>query len=282
MEIIFNNKKDAECFHTHLKHQLHPFFFINHYQLVEDETAAKVIINIDGIERIGPCIKAFYAFIVKNKLTDLYRSILRDQYFYTDEEEQEHILHIIYSIMDGQREDLAAFIDEKSFKGPLEETIKQVFKEKLSFSFDSFLKFRMRPLYEPLKRIVELSIDEYKMEQEYQYFIETLRHFIDGRKAKFSHLHLVIQEEITFYDHKFQKLSREQLMKMIDRKLLSNHPVYVDSATIAPLLSIAPSVVYVYTNDSEQPLVRTIKNIFEERVAVFRIECFNLKKFIGE
>lgn len=71
-------------------------------------------------------------------------------------------------------------------------------------------------------------------------------------------------------------------MKMIDRKLLSNHPVYVDSATIAPLLSIAPSVVYVYTNDSEQPLVRTIKNIFEERVAVFRIECFNLKKFIGE
>lgn len=31
---------------------------------------------------------------------------------------------------------------------------------------------------------------------------------------------------------------------MIDRKLLFNHPVYVDSATIAPLLSIAPATIF--------------------------------------
>lgn len=61
---------------------------------------------------------------------------------------------------------------------------------------------------------------------------------------------------------------------MIDRKLLSNHPVYVDSVTIAPLLSIAPSAIYLYSDDFEQPLVRTIRNIFEERLELSSIEAF--------
>lgn len=55
---------------------------------------------------------------------------------------------------------------------------------------------------------------------------------------------------------------------MIDRKLLVNHPVYVDSASIAPLLSIAPTTIFLYTKDPEEALVRTIKNIFEERVSI--------------
>ncbi len=55
----------------------------------------------------------------------------------------------------------------------------------------------------------------------------------------------------------------------MDRQLLANHPVYVDSAVIAPLLSIAPEKIFLYTNEEEEALVRTLRNIFEERIAVF-------------
>ncbi|MFK4997499.1 hypothetical protein ACI2OX_08035 [Bacillus sp. N9] len=37
---------------------------------------------------------------------------------------------------------------------------------------------------------------------------------------------------------------------------------------IAPLLSIAAIKVYVYTEKADQPLVRTLCNIFEERISV--------------
>lgn len=62
---------------------------------------------------------------------------------------------------------------------------------------------------------------------------------------------------------------------MIDRKLLFNHPVYVDSATIAPLLSIAPATIFLYTEEPDQPLIRTIVNIFEERVSIKPVSDLN-------
>jgi putative sporulation protein YtxC len=131
---------------------------------------------------------------------------------------------------------------------------------------------------EKLEKYVEISIDEYKMEQEYQIFIQTLRDFVSSRAPKLSHLHIVLGEEVVFYDEHFRVITRSELMKMIDRKLLFNHPVYVDSTTIAPLLSITPSTFCLYTTDLELPLVRTIKNIFEERVIVESIKDFEDKK----
>lgn len=117
-------------------------------------------------------------------------------------------------------------------------------KKKISFSFDSFVTFRLRPFINRLEKYVELSIDEYKMEQEYQMFIQTLRDFISSRSAQKNSLHLLIDEEVMFFNEHFSEIKRIELTKMIDRKLLFNHPVYVDSTTIAPLLSIAPQFIF--------------------------------------
>jgi len=106
------------------------------------------------------------------------------------------------------------------------------------------------------------------MEQEYQMFVQMLRDFLINREPKMDALHLLFNEEITFYNEQFVEIKRGELTRMIDRKLLVNHPVYVDSASIAPLLSLAPTSIFIYTKDPEEPLVRTIKNIFEERVTI--------------
>ncbi|MEW8971726.1 MAG: sporulation protein YtxC, partial [Mesobacillus sp.] len=108
----------------------------------------------------------------------------------------------------------------------------------------------------------------------YQVFLHTLRGFLDDRKPQMSHLYLVIDENMVFYNQQFAEMKRSELFRSIDRKLLVNHPVYVDSGTIAPLLSIAPETIYLYTDDPHQPLVRTIINLFEERVKVNPITAF--------
>ena len=64
------------------------------------------------------------------------------------------------------------------------------------------------------------------------------------------------------------KLDVRELSKMVDRKLLINHPIYIDSATIAPLLSIAPDQIFFYSVEPEKPIIRTISNIFEERLII--------------
>jgi putative sporulation protein YtxC len=264
-EIIFRSRMDAKRFYDHLLKCLHINPGNQDILLLEDRYIVKILENKINLEYVKT---AFYEFIVKIKTDDWFRTILQEHYFYEDLEEQQHILEIIYSVLEGQREDLAVLIRENEEAPNIKDAVEEIFQNHVSFSFDSFIKFRLRPYLKMLESYVEISIDEYKMEQEYQMFIQTLRDFLAGREPKMDSLHLLFDEEITFYDESFAEIKRGELMKMIDRKLLFNHPVYVDSASIAPLLSIAPKNILLYTKNPEEPLVRTIKNIFEERVVI--------------
>jgi putative sporulation protein YtxC len=236
--------------------------------LIEDRHIVKIIDT--GLTKavFDHVKKAFYEFIIKIKRDDWFREMLKERYYYEDPEEQQQIIEIIYSVLEGQREELALLLKENNEEPKLKQAVDEVFLNHVPFSFDSFYKFRLRPYLQMLESYVEISIDEYKMEQEYQMFVQTLREFLANREPKIESLHLLFDEEITFYNETFQEIKRGELTKMIDRKLLFNHPIYVDSASIAPLLSIAPRIILIYTNDPEAPLVRTIKNIFEERVTI--------------
>jgi putative sporulation protein YtxC len=270
-EIIFQSRMDAEKFYNHLLQCLNDK--TENILLLEDRHIVKITAESMSTNVFTNVKNAFYEFIIKIKREDWFRGILKDHYYYRDPEEQQHILEIIYSILEGQRQDLAAFLKESTEEPKVWEAINHIFLENVSLSFDSFLKFRLRSYLQMLEGYVEISIDEYKMEQEYQMFVQMLREFIANREPKMNILHLLFDEEITFYNENFVEIKRGELARMIDRKLLVNHPVYVDSASIAPLLSLAPTTIFLYTKNPDEPLVRTIKNIFEERVTIKKYEA---------
>ncbi|MBX9973291.1 putative sporulation protein YtxC [Cytobacillus firmus] len=274
IEIIFQSSTDARNFYEHLYEQLQ-FFCQCDNNILHFEGQHIVRISADNSGAVLNTVKeVFFQFIVNQKQDDWFKRILMEHYYYEDEGEQQQILEIIHSILEGSREDLAAFVSGLDVKESLKSAIDQLFQNNISFSFDSFVKFRMRPLMNEMTKYVEVSIDEYKMEQEYQMFIHTLRDFLSGKQPKINTIHVLMDEGVYFYDEQLCEIKRGELLRMIDRKLLSNHPVYVDSVTIAPLLSIAPSAIYLYSDDFEQPLVRTIRNIFEERLELSSIEAF--------
>lgn len=268
-EIIFQSKLDAQRFHNHLLKYVPYNPDKETILLLEDRHIVKILDSSLSNDIFSIVKNVFYEFITKIKRDDWFRAILKDHYFYEDLEEQQQIIEVIYSVLDGQREDLAVFLKEPSEEpNIIREAIEHIFQENVSFSFDSFLKFRLRPYLQMLESYVEIAIDEYKMEQEYQMFVQMLRDFLTNREPKMNVLHLLFDEEITFFNEQLLEIKRAELTRMIDRKLLVNHPVYVDSASIAPLLSLAPTTIFIYTKAPDEPLVRTIKNIFEERVTI--------------
>ena len=278
-EIIFQSKLDAQRFYNHLLKYLSNNQEKETILLLEDRNIVKVLDGFISVDVFELLKTAFYDFITNTKRNDWFREILKNKYYYEDLEEQQQILEIIYSVLEGQREDLAVFFKETSEDlNIIKAAIEHIFQDNVSFSFDSFLKFRLRPYLQMLEDYVELAIDEYKMEQEYQMFVQMLRDFLTNREPKMDTLHLLFDEEITFYNEQFVEIKRGELTRMIDRKLLVNHPVYVDSASIAPLLSLAPTSIFIYTKDPEEPLVRTIKNIFEERVTIETFDALRERK----
>lgn len=277
-EIIFQSKMDAIRFYNHLLKCLSYNPANNEILLYEDRNIVKIMDGNLSFAVMKKTKDAFYEFIMKIKQDDWLRGILKEHYYYEDPEEQQQILEIIYTILEGQREDLAAFLKETSEEPNIRAAIEQIFHDNVSFSVDSFLKFRLRSYLHRLKNYVEISIDEYKMEQEYQMFVQTLREFLANREPKMDILHLLFDEEITFYTEEFDEIKRGELIKMVDRKLLVNHPVYVDSVSIAPLLSLAPTTIFLYAKNPDEPLIRTIKNIFEERVTIKSFDALRSTK----
>lgn len=278
IEIIFQKKQDAWDLYQHLVARLASWQGTNSILLNEDRNRVLIPEEFYKKENLPLIKESVYDFVLKVKRDDWLRTILAESYFYNESEEQDQILDIIYSVIEGNRKELAPFMEGVEEQGMIKSSINEIFNEKVSFSFDSFVMFRMKAYTEQLSKWAEIAIDEYKMEQEYQVFLHTLRDFLEDRKPQMSHLYLVIEENMVFYNQQFKEMKRSELFRTIDRKLLVNHPVYVDSGTIAPLLSIAPDTIYLFTDDPHQPLVRTIINLFEERVKVNSVSAFRDEK----
>ncbi|MBM4762515.1 sporulation protein YtxC [Bacillus sp. B15-48] len=275
IEIIFQKDDDAHRLYGHMINQVTAEIVERgHVQLDKNKKRIRILPQKLPKADFHKIKESVYNFIVVKKRDDWFREILANRFFYKDPNEQEQILQIIYSVIDGSREDLASFLSGPDEKGYALKAIHEMFNSGISFSFDSFVMFRLRPFHDRLYSYVEVAIDEYKLEQDYQMFVQTLREFLSAREAKQEVIHLLLDEETTFHDKNLNELKRSELIKGIDRRLLGNHPLYIDSVTIAPLLSIAPTQIFLYTNQPEQPLVRTIRNIFEERINICPVKVF--------
>lgn len=279
IEIHFQQEEDAQKLYSFLKQQLQESEIANKLTLHFEDSHIIQCSNMEAFqeekEELVKWIKAAICrFILNIKVNDWLRNILTSCFQYHDEIEQQQIMDIVHTVLEGKHEDLTIFLPEFRMKEYMEARVDEWLHENKTFSFDSFVTFRLRFFMNELQKYIELSLDEYKMEQEYQMFIQTLREFLMDRDSKMDCLHLYFGETISFYDENFNEIKRGELTKMVDRKLLFNHPIYIDSITIVPLLSIAPTKIHIYTDDSDQPIIRTIRNIFEERLEIRSTKLF--------
>ncbi|WP_169864827.1 putative sporulation protein YtxC [Sutcliffiella halmapala] len=223
-------------------------------------------------------IPALKGFITKVKEKEWIISILENSFYYRDEEEHEQILCIFQSIMQGERQDIPNLPPIKERENHLDATIEAFFLEPVSFSFDSFLTFRLKEYFDVLQVYVEAAIDEYKLEQEYQTFIYQLRDLLSSTESKLKEVHLVYQYQFDFYDETHKHIHKNQLIKYMNRTHFNNYAYYIDSVVLAPLVSIAPEKLYLYTDNIDHQLVETIRNIFDERAVILPYRYFGLKK----
>ncbi|MDQ0161107.1 putative sporulation protein YtxC [Bacillus alveayuensis] len=224
-------------------------------------------------------IPTFIKYFVQIKEPKLLLSIIKEKYYFTDEDEQQQILHIAQSIMDGEYEDIPKAQKFESRDRYLYAAFQSFLHPDLSFHMDSFIMFRLHTYLKKLTEYVELSIEEYKLEQEYQNFIQTLRDYVIRKEPKIENLH-ILHEHSSFivYNDTWEKLSRQELKQYIDRHFIFQHPMYIDSQILAPLVSIAPLKIYIYSDRQDEGMILTIQNIFQERVVLFNKNVFYKRK----
>ena len=93
---------------------------------------------------------------MKVKLNDWFKEILSTKYHFRDEVEQQQIIDIIHSVLDGRQEELAVFLPKFSMKEYVMGHINQWLHEHKTFSFDAFMAFRLRALLHELRKVCRL------------------------------------------------------------------------------------------------------------------------------
>ncbi|MFC0270254.1 putative sporulation protein YtxC [Metabacillus herbersteinensis] len=214
-------------------------------------------------------IPSLVHYILEYKEHQIMLSIIRENYYFIEHEEQQQILHIAQSIIEGERKEIPRVNQFQPREEFILEALRQFLTPPLSFTFQSFLQFRLQHYVKRLREYVEVAIEEYKLEQEYQTFIQSLRDYITDRESKIDTLTIHHQERFILYDEQLNEISELDIKNYIDRTFIYKHPMYIDSNLLAPIVSIAPKMIHLYSNDPDHGMIQTIQNIFQERVKIY-------------
>ncbi|WP_096202727.1 putative sporulation protein YtxC [Bacillus sp. FJAT-45350] len=216
--------------------------------------------------------------VIATKESEWLTEIIENMFYFTDPEEQEQILIIARSILEGDREDLpniTPFFKRDTF---IYDAFSSSLDHNTTFYYEPFLTFRLKDYGEMLIDCVEIAIDEYFLEQEYQNMIENLRQFLRITPSIHDTLHLVYDgEQFTFYDKVYKQIHVNELAKHLREELVFEEDLEVSEMVISPLVSMLPSHLNVYSDDVDHGILLTIQALFEERVVLQPLEAFRIK-----
>ncbi|MEK1828337.1 sporulation protein YtxC [Priestia megaterium] len=206
-------------------------------------------------------------------------NILKEQFFYSEEEEQDLLLQIMGDYGRRERRNSA-----KTFSLPRELLIRQALQDffihNVTFTFESFLQFRLKEYQERLRYYAELAIDEYKLEQDYQILIHQLRQAANERQSSTGNVYVMHlnKNKFVLYDHNSRYVPERECAALAEAFLSEQESLYIDSTIIAPLLSLSPAAIHLYSDQHDHDFVYTIQNIFQEKLCYTKKMNFRLIK----
>ncbi|GIP38741.1 hypothetical protein J31TS4_20210 [Paenibacillus sp. J31TS4] len=139
-------------------------------------------------------------------------------------------------------------------------------QEQNALHLEGFVTFRLPFYRKELEETLDYAIEEMVMDQQYQDFISLLKYYVFIQDTIMPAAHLLHKG-----GHDFQLLNDQ--MKPIDPKLLAgaggdmpDTGGTVEDMIVSALLTVSPRKIFIHTREPELQVIKTIQQIFENRV----------------
>lgn len=195
--------------------------------------------------------------LIVKKEKQMIMRILEQQFFYTSKEEQLQICQLASFIMKEGHQNLKDnIIAERRI---LLKLLQKFFNNiPQTFSLDAFLQFRTKSYMNLLQHITECAIDEYKLELDYQKYLQDVRNDVNKNYSRQNVVHVYLGQEYYIFDDALQLLhsflEKEQLLPI--------------------LIELIPNQIFLYTNYIDDSFTAKILNIFQEKVMILKQDEF--------
>ena len=204
--------------------------------------------------------------ILKFYKEKMIKKIINFDYFYFEEYEKKIIIQNCCEIIESSEYEQIS--KEKEY---IHEAVLQYVIEYKSMILEGFVNFRIKEYIKYLDSIVDIAVNKYIIEKEYNEFISLLRMYINSKKSNIKNLHLIYgKSELTILDE--NKNIVPLCKEIYNAKFLSDIIFSENDYALNTLLTLLPQRIEIHLLDSEDEFIKTVKLIFEDRVYICR-EC---------
>ena len=205
---------------------------------------------------ISSCIIQFYE-------KRIIKHIISTNYFYFTNIEQQKIYNIVLNYLNNNE------INECVLrKDSIKLSCMNYFPSNEFVILNGFINFRLNDYVKILDYIIDLSVNKFIIDKEYQEFIDTIKNYINSKGYNDSLVHLIYynQESILLDEYKNTiNLSNSPL----DKKFISDISFSSNDYTLNALLTLLPKRIYIHIIDEiEDDFIRTLKILFDKRIYI--------------
>ncbi|MBB6448211.1 putative sporulation protein YtxC [Geomicrobium halophilum] len=211
--------------------------------------------------------------IVQRYEVTLIEKLIKERYHFRDPNEREQIMELARSLLAGERPEVPEARKSSERKTVLYHAIYDHLSHRSVFYWNPFLTFCTGNYERYLKRLAEIVIEEYQMEQEYQTVVDSLRSHVEKASAITSELHLWYESRDYFLlvDQDGDEWGPPSRLQYIKAELVFEEGLQPSEMIISPIASIAPKRLYIYTAQDDG-VIQTLRTIFQERIHVRSFE----------
>lgn len=201
--------------------------------------------------------------IIEDWAQILIKRIIRDHYYYFNEEEKINIREKALELLKNDSFSYKPLIRKNS----IAQRVTEYLERHQEIVVEGFVNFRLKDYILEIEDIVDAAVDDFLLEKEYLEFIRLLRYFVEIQEPKVNEVHILLDKNNAFkLVDRHGKLIENEYMDGFSIELMNSSINYED-LLISALITLAPRVVVIHLTNLNEPkdTVKTIKNVFGKR-----------------
>lgn len=222
--------------------------------------------NIEIMEAIIDLTSQSIAeYVVEYKENEILDDILMYEYGFHEIETRSNILAYIYFTLNiNELGDDYSHLRKEKMKIKIAEKIGEFFWLETQLFLEGFIRFRLKEQWGEWRYAIEHAIDEFLMDKEYKEYTKLLQGFVSKQDNQLQQLHIIHKDDrnLFLYNEHWERLY-PYLTNGISLEISGKHIRYED-LLLSVLLSLAPSLIILHTNQECHHIIYTLKKIFKE------------------
>lgn len=204
--------------------------------------------------------------VVSDKEPMLLRKILHKSYALYKHEDIPKMVQTAHAILNGLSDFEVYMKGRERRMAELYSSFYDYLQTSASVDIDGWICFRMPGYRSELNDAVDLAVDEYLMDQQYEEFIGLLKCYVQLQDTRVPLIHLqhIKGTDFRLLDEQMHPLGTIPAYEGITIKM-ADQELQMEDAVVSSLISLSPAKIMIHTHEPEMRMIGTIQEIFGDR-----------------